>query len=532
MLLYINQLQEKVDIEMFGGGQIKEMATTSGKTGRAQPQIRWFFAPRHETSDIPKSTIVIDGYCTDVDESSDEEEEESGETRSINHSHRMNSDDNNNISAQNNSQQKRIPDWKSEVEHYITTSASTHHSLPSMERKDDIHHDDNDYYNHKNPLHRERHRFTILSTFESVNGNENSSGYLLKQSNRDKNIWKRVHCVLTEDQFWFVSRVKKIGGAHSHNKNNSKGSKNHHNYHHGSRIGKHGIINLNGSLFLEPSTFTFDSPLSGIPNTFQLTTRKGEVHVFQAGNKNAYLRWCECLSERIVICQENSTFDVTDAMISRETWAKQKRCERYLFSALLFSGPSPSSTSTSSSPSSTPQSSKTSNKDNNYAGRENFLTNYKHRGNDNMKYLINLGLQIAEYKEQCKQAHLQYAYSLSVASRNLEDPSTTESKMHSPPHKQQYRLQHSKDQSEWLVQSFTSWNIAKSLLKCCHKTITMLLKTKDINDGKNVNNSSVHVDIIEVQNEIKQRLFNFEQKQEQLHRGDKINPESNGNNAT
>ena len=58
----------------------------------------------------------------------------------------------------------------------------------------------------------------------------------------------------------------------------------------------------------------------------------------------------------------------------------------------------------------------------------------------------------------------------------------------------------------------------------------MLLKTKDINDGKNVNNSSVHVDIIEVQNEIKQRLFNFEQKQEQLHRGDKINPESNGNN--
>ena len=34
------------------------------------------------------------------------------------------------------------------------------------------------------------------------------SGYLLRQSWRDPNAWKRVYCVLSEDRMWTIGRMK------------------------------------------------------------------------------------------------------------------------------------------------------------------------------------------------------------------------------------------------------------------------------------------------------------------------------------
>lgn len=249
----VDEVQDKAEIEVFG-------RRIASKKHRKTPLIHFFFIPFYN-NEVPRATIDIDGYCTEADTDSDDESMNNLITGTSNEECGKNQ-----LEVSDN-----IPPWQQEMEEYSTTKTYMDDTL----------------WRDTSRLREERHRFTVLSTFESVNGNGNSSGYLLKQSNKDKNVWKRVHCVLTENQFWYVSRVKRIGNQHE------------------TRIGCHGIIDLNGTLLLEPM---FDSPLSDLPNTFQLTTKEGNVHVFQAGNKNAYLRWSQCLSERIVLCQENSSF--------------------------------------------------------------------------------------------------------------------------------------------------------------------------------------------------------------------------------
>ena len=255
-------------------------------------------------------------------------------------------------------------------------------------------------------LHKERHRFTILSSFESANGADNSSGYLMKQSTYDKQVWKKVHCVLTENQFWYVSRVKRIGEKC------------------GSRIGKHGIIDLNGSSLIKPD---FNSQWIGLPNLFQIATKDGQVHVFQAGNKNAYMRWIQCLTERILLCHENSTFTVTDSMISRDMRETERRCEEYLTETLYSSG----------------------------------IKSF--RNAKIVKPLVRLGIKNAEFKHKCEKAHK--IYSLYIDSKNREEITVQST-------------------TDILLQSFSTWNTAEYLMHDCNKTVDALFQLKPIDSLK------------------------------------------------
>lgn len=401
VLAYIDQFQDKVGVETFG-----ETGHTQ-RTGKS-PLIRWFFIPCH-SSDIPKATVVIDGYCTDIDEDSDDSSIE------IDHDEKSDMED---------SHASKTSNWKHEIKDYHVSQDSTVNSKR---------------------LHKERHHFTVLSTFESVNGTENSSGYLWKQSMYDKQVWKRVHCVLTENQFWFVSRVKRIGKQY------------------GSKIGKHGIIDLKGTLLLEP---TFDSPLSGKPNTFQLTTKDGVVHVFQAGNRNAYVRWSQCLSDRIVLSQENSIFSITDAMISNEAQSRAAKCEQYFLEFL--------NTSLNKTP----------------AGENDIALAYL-SVKENFKLLLNLGRHIAEYKERCKRTECYFP--TNTFTKNREDSKQSNNNS----------TRYLKHQSDWLVQCYTIFHTAESLFNDCLK-VTNLFTKAATEDTSN---------ILDIQNEIQQTFLDFHRHQ-------------------
>ena len=277
MWTQVQQLQEEANA-LFGANE--DLSTA--RRPRKAPVIRLFFMPCHN-SGVSNATIEIEGYCTGA-ESDDDDDEEEGDDANDCISNGKNAREADDISP--------LPQWKREL---ISYSCQDKAILSKNQRI----------------LVKDRHRLAILSGLEMASGNECVSGYLLKQSKTDNNIWKKVHCVLPNNQqFWYVSRIKEIGPEESPDANMITTR----------YLGKHGIIHLNGTLLIEPIDPV--SPLFGIPCTFQLITKEGETHVFRASSRNAYLRWMECISGSIVQCQENSYFELAEEIVRQESLAR------------------------------------------------------------------------------------------------------------------------------------------------------------------------------------------------------------------
>eukprot|EP00592_Proboscia_alata_P000452 CAMPEP_0194370832 /NCGR_PEP_ID=MMETSP0174-20130528/19185_1 /TAXON_ID=216777 /ORGANISM="Proboscia alata, Strain PI-D3" /LENGTH=1085 /DNA_ID=CAMNT_0039148541 /DNA_START=47 /DNA_END=3304 /DNA_ORIENTATION=- len=79
--------------------------------------------------------------------------------------------------------------------------------------------ENNDSYHRRHPYHNPivRKQLQLQSQFLSLcarhhqnNGGGVLSGFLLKRSRKDVNVWKRVYCVLLNDNIWCISRNKRI----------------------------------------------------------------------------------------------------------------------------------------------------------------------------------------------------------------------------------------------------------------------------------------------------------------------------------
>lgn len=77
---------------------------------------------------------------------------------------------------------------------------------------------------------------------------------------------------------------------------------------------------------MEPSTGQ-DPPSTGIPFLFHLVTNDGSTHAFRAMKKGAYASWTHCLSQRIVQCQERTSFNRADLIIRSESSTRAKHCD-------------------------------------------------------------------------------------------------------------------------------------------------------------------------------------------------------------
>jgi len=255
------------------GDDTSSTSSKSPRRVRKPPVIRLFFMPCHN-SGVSNATIEMEGYCTDSEDESDYDDSGNDDDTDMNQLH--------STTATN------IPQWKRDIIPYAS------HPKANLSREQRL-------------LMKERRLLTILSGHEISSSNECVSGYLLKQSKRDGNVWKRFHCVLPNNpQFWFVSRVK---NGYTSSQDDLAGGK----VITSRCLGNHSMIELNGTFLME--AIDIDSPLSGIPCTFQLMTQNGDIHTFRATSNNAYTRWIDCLTKRIVECQENSYLDNAEALV-------------------------------------------------------------------------------------------------------------------------------------------------------------------------------------------------------------------------
>lgn len=133
------------------------------------------------------------------------------------------------------------------------------------------------------------------------------SGFLWKQSQIDPHVWRKVHCVVSEDHFWFVARVKKR-------------SKNQY------AAPYYGRIALSNALLVEATS----SLQSRIPFSWEVVTASGRSHVFRAVSSPLQERWTGCLKARIMQCQENKLFHQAELIVADETKARTMRLVRLM----------------------------------------------------------------------------------------------------------------------------------------------------------------------------------------------------------
>mmetsp|Transcript_12942 Transcript_12942/g.17353 ORF Transcript_12942/g.17353 Transcript_12942/m.17353 type:complete len:907 (+) Transcript_12942:153-2873(+) len=315
MMHLLLQKSKTAELEM-GVAQEQNM-----QRNKKTPSIRWFFQPGlpKENNDnemkliqhIP-SFVDVDGYCTTT-ESDEEEVEEEDQDEVL---HRM-----------RDSSSRAIPSSFSPVLH----PPQLHFQHASK---------------NSSSLQKERHLLSILSRQESAIDNHCVSGYLLCRSKRDPCVWKRVHCVLTDDKLWYVSRMKDLDGVETARDveeteqpslpNRGRGRKQ------VPRVGKHHVIRLSRSLLIQPSNVSKGNmiehdllQLSRAPYSFEICTAKGTSHVFRAKSRAVQLRWIQCLSDRIVQCHENNYMELAELIVSEETNARWGRMESASVSPVL-----------------------------------------------------------------------------------------------------------------------------------------------------------------------------------------------------
>jgi hypothetical protein len=268
------------------------------------PKLQWFFVP---SSDNLPNCIELDGYCTSEDNEDPQDSEDSGEDEAL---------------GNDNDQDCWWRNASSPINSSVNgDSQSTCSKL----------------------LDREQRRLNQLRNCQSAL--DCISGYLLKRSNKDRHVWKRVYCVLTDDHLWYASRLHIIGEK---------------------RTAKHGRISLNRALLLE-ATADY-APLYRTPHAFEVVSRSGISHVFRATNRALQLRWIQCLSDRIVQCHENKVLEHAELIVEDEALAHNRR-----LSALAV---------------------------------EPLMTAYAETGDDGfLMKVLRWGMGVAEYREQCR--HLQ-----------------------------------------------------------------------------------------------------------------------------
>ena len=266
------------------------------------PKLQWYYCPVLQPADnkslIP-SCINLEGYCTSMEEDVDdwgydnddddvdhvEEEYESSAIRDENDSLDMTGgvEDMDLLAS-------RFP-W------LCTAGDDTEATRQSA--------DAGSRYGHlKRKFRQENRRLNILAAHEASLPQGTLSGYLLKRSSKDAHVWRRVHCVLTDDYLWFVSR------RYTH-------------YH--LTFAKHGRVRLTRALLLEPSVDY--APLYRTPYAFEMVAADGTSHVFRAANRAVQCQWIKSISDRIIQSYENSLLESAQLIVNDECVAHARRID-------------------------------------------------------------------------------------------------------------------------------------------------------------------------------------------------------------
>ena len=310
------------------------------------PQVRWFFQPSLSAGSKTKNVsgcIELDGYCSEVDDDFDDVDvqDSSGQGHSDLSESKKQQDESEGDRAKVDRWWSKGPAELRDAKPYRRRGPGTTGSSNCI-------------------LSDERHRLAILSRYmASLNDNNSMCGYLLKRSKRDYNVWKSVHCVLTEDCLFWVTRMKttasemapveKEGASYDHICGQStiypatppRVSKSvHFGPTHTQRIGRHHMIKLSSTLLVESDPQS-SNPLSNVPNSFEIVCPSGSNHIFRvpppsmtglslapatvADPRATCSRWVSAIGERIVQCFDNSGMEHSELIGSDESAARWDR---------------------------------------------------------------------------------------------------------------------------------------------------------------------------------------------------------------
>jgi hypothetical protein len=271
-----------------------------------QPTFRWYFQPcsplggSSALSDSPKiqctpAYIDVEGYCTEDESESESDEENSSDKEDM------------------------IND---ETSYDLNVSANCQDS--QMRHK----------------LIEERCRSAFLKDLSS-DMPFIVTGYLLKQSWRDPNVWRRVYCVLSDDRMWTVGRMKRLKNKCIDTSSNDILPC--------MRTGRHRYFTLHQSQLIEKgmddvlirqhssSRYSgyYLTPLGQrLPNTFRVITSQGKCHTFRAFNQQSFRLWVSSISESIAQKGSDANMNLANLIAEEETTKHRRRLDDIAISPL------------------------------------------------------------------------------------------------------------------------------------------------------------------------------------------------------
>jgi hypothetical protein len=286
--------------------RIQEQAPSNSST--ISPKVQWYFVPNNagdpSISPIP-SCIELDGYCTSMEEEDDSQDDEEEDDNNV-HGLALGG-----IGADETD--TRDGDVYYDLDLLLSRCPFTEETTTTITQEGNGAGCQNDSDDKANGRTKELRRY-----FQMYQVQPSSSGYLLKQSFTDPHVWRRVHCVLTDDHLWYTTRVPYAtaqSASTSYIGNDSL------------RMGKkHGRISLGRALLLEPNTEYKASPLFRVPHSFEVVSSRGTSHIFRAANRILQRQWIQALTTKIMESFENSLLDHAELIVVDETMARNRRC--------------------------------------------------------------------------------------------------------------------------------------------------------------------------------------------------------------
>ena len=179
-----------------------------------------------------------------------------------------------------------------------------------------------------------KNRSTLAQLRHPTSNSHSVSGYLLKRSSHDPNVWRKMYCTLSDDHFWFVSRIKPIPNFSNQNEYHSNSNKNNHKHRNKIlRTSKHHVIHLSQASVCDPlkdqpeakSRLSFNSPI----HLIEICSDNGNVHTFCAPHHKAQLFWIESISTRICTCSENKFMEFAELIVEEEEHARVDRMNEH-----------------------------------------------------------------------------------------------------------------------------------------------------------------------------------------------------------
>lgn len=273
----------------------------SQSSSKISPKVQWYFVPENTSSGSSIPTFIeLDGYCTSMEEEEvlpDDEDEDEQDT--------WHGDDES--------------DTQDHGGYYDVDLLLSRCSL-GVEENGNGENGNGKCPTKKSTGSLSKNDKELRRYFQLCQVPPCSSGYLLKQSTQDPHIWRRVHCILTDDHLWYTTRVPYT------KKSNTTSL----------RMGKrHGRISLGRALLLEPNTEYTSSPLFRVPHSFEVVNSRGTSHIFRASNRILQRQWIAALTTKIMESFENSLMDQAELIVADETIARNKRISSVAVEPLL-----------------------------------------------------------------------------------------------------------------------------------------------------------------------------------------------------